>query len=743
MTRRGIWALPTLGLIWGCNASEPDEPLGRRSQAVSAPLAAAHCQIVVQGKGTKSMEDDYLPHVITCENGGANLQALKAQAIAARSVAYYAIETTGSICDSQGCQVYGCGAQPQAKHYQAVKETAGMYLSYGGMLTYGFYVAGDSNVQPPGCIDVGGSTSHYITYNEGKTGTSVEQTSLGYIGPPGYGQNRGCMGQWGARCLENSQGYDFQQILAFYYGADIQLLQAQGPCVIACEPSPESCNGKDDDCNGTADDGDVCTIEQVILPGLALDDGRASSDVDGDGRADVCARTAAGVDCHRSADGGISELVAGPELSDAAGWGELRHYATVRMADLNGDGRADVCARAAAGVDCWLSDGDGFGTHVVGPEWSDANGWDALRFFSTLRLADIDGDGLADLCARSASDLRCHRFDGAGFGEAILGPELSDAAGWGEPRYWATIRLADVDGDGRDDVCARHSAGFSCWKSTGSGFGEPIVGPELSDAAGWGEPRYYATIRMADVDGDGRADVCARHSAGFSCWLSDGAGFPTEIAGPELSDASGWDQTRYWSTIRMADVDGDGRADVCARHSAGFSCWLSDGAGFPTEITMNELGDAQGWDVPHYYATVRLADVTGDGKADVCGRGYSRLSCWPSDGAGFGAPIAGPEWSNAGGWTDAKYFSTIQVASAPASNAGGASGSSGAGGSSSGGASGGGAAGSSGGSAAPSGGDDGGCACRTTRGGTGGALSLVCLSLLALCRGARRKRRQA
>src|SRR5688572_27180875 len=87
-----------------------EEPIAQVQHDVSAPLAKAYCSIPVEGKGTKAMETDYLPHVIQCENGGANIQALRAQAIAARSVAYYAMATKGSICDGQGCQVYSCGA---------------------------------------------------------------------------------------------------------------------------------------------------------------------------------------------------------------------------------------------------------------------------------------------------------------------------------------------------------------------------------------------------------------------------------------------------------------------------------------------------------------------------------------------------------------------------------------------------------------------------------------------------------
>ncbi len=222
----------------GCGSvDEPHgEPIGQIRQEVGAPLPDAYCTVQVDGTGAIDMEENYLPHVIQCENGGANLEALKAQAIAARSVAYYNMATEGSICDSQGCQVYSCGASPGAIHHQAVDETSGMYLSYDDMLTYAFYVAGDSNVSPPSCVGSSGSTEHWVTYNEGKTGADVEQTELGYVSYPILGQNRGCMSQWSARCLENHNGYDYMGILRFFYGDDIQVLSAPGPCVTSNAP---------------------------------------------------------------------------------------------------------------------------------------------------------------------------------------------------------------------------------------------------------------------------------------------------------------------------------------------------------------------------------------------------------------------------------------------------------------------------------------------------------------------------
>ncbi|MFO7561884.1 MAG: SpoIID/LytB domain-containing protein [Enhygromyxa sp.] len=275
-----------LGLGFACVADDAEEQFrGDVTPSphawIPAPLAEAHCEILVEGKGIKDLETDYLPRVITCENGGANLEALKAQAIAARSVAYYYIENQGSVCDSQGCQVYTCASPPSEKAYQAVEETSGLYLNYNGVLTYAFYVAGDSNTSPPQCVGTPGvGTENWVTYNQNKSGTDVEQTNLGWVfnpGEPGYGQNRGCHSQWGARCLENNNGYDYEQILRFYYGEDINITQAQGSCVL------ELGDGDGDPGDG---DGDPSTGDGDGDPSTGDGDGDPSTG-DGDGECTI------------------------------------------------------------------------------------------------------------------------------------------------------------------------------------------------------------------------------------------------------------------------------------------------------------------------------------------------------------------------------------------------------------------------------------------------------------------------
>jgi YD repeat-containing protein len=58
----------------------------------------------------------------------------------------------------------------------------------------------------------------------------------------------------------------------------------------------------------------------------------------------------------------------------------------------------------------------------------------------------------------------------------------------------------------------------------GSGFTDSFRGPAWSDAGGWDNPKYYSTIGYPDLNGDGKADLYARDSAGILCYetMDDG-----------------------------------------------------------------------------------------------------------------------------------------------------------------------------------------------------------------------------
>jgi GH25 family lysozyme M1 (1,4-beta-N-acetylmuramidase) len=397
----------------------------------------------------------------------------------------------------------------------------------------------------------------------------------------------------------------------------------------------------------------------VVLPRIRRDVG---PDLDGDGKADVCGRGGSTVRCWLSTGASFPTYVPGPPLADSAGWSQVQYWETLQFADVTGDGKSDACARGPGGFLCWPSTGTAFGASFAGPPLSDASGWDKPEYDTTLQLGDLDGDGKADLCGRSAAGMQCWPSTGSGFGAAITGPAWSDAAGWDKPERYSTIQLADINGDGRADLCARSAQGIECALSTGNGFSALFSGPALSDVGGWNKPEYFSTIQFADINGDGKADLCARAAAGILCWLSDGSGFPTQVNGPAWSDAAGWNKPESFSTIQFADINGDGRADVCGRSAAGIECWLSSGTSFSTEVIGPALSNAASWNRAEYFATIGFGDIDGDQKADVCGRSAAGFECWLSSGNSFASsPSTQADYADSVGWNAPQYFDTLRL----------------------------------------------------------------------------------
>ncbi|NTX57335.1 FG-GAP-like repeat-containing protein [Myxococcus sp. CA039A] len=330
-------------------------------------------------------------------------------------------------------------------------------------------------------------------------------------------------------------------------------------------------------------------------------------------------------------------------LSDWETWNsDVGYYGTVRLGDINGDGKADVCGRGSGGIRCALSLADG--SMDTATNWlslvADTDGYKPAQYSTTFQLADIDNDGNADACIRAVVGYLCFKSNGttAFATSAWDAAEFSNANGWNASEaLYGSIRIGNVDGDldGYADICGRNAAGeIVCSLFNGTTFEAATSWSSDFTAPSWALAKHATTFQLADLDNDGKADICARGADGMWCGLSEGVatGFATASRWTQMSfdDAQGWGTlpSRYKS-IKLGDVDGDGKADVCGRHSTGLVCSFSTGTSFRNYryVTNMDFGDSEGWSADEYGSTLALGDVNGDGRADLCARASAGLTC--------------------------------------------------------------------------------------------------------------------
>jgi peptidoglycan/xylan/chitin deacetylase (PgdA/CDA1 family) len=278
--------------------------------------------------------------------------------------------------------------------------------------------------------------------------------------------------------------------------------------------------------------------------------GIALGDVDGDGRADVCASAGARVVC------ALSEARASTDDLAVTTFGKARLVALdarrgLHLADINGDHRADLCTQTARGLECAISGENGaFGAaQPRTAEFADV---------TKIRFADLDGDLKADVCAFADRAIWCARSNGKSFERARVW--LSDV----DANFGSSFAIADFNGDGLADVCGRSSTGLMCAPSNGVAFSRARVWSVAGDFEASG-----ADLLAADLNRDGRADMCDRRSSGVFCAFSNGHAFLHSTAWTGVEPGLARDSLVQ---PQIADINDDGRADLCFSTPDGIAC---------------------------------------------------------------------------------------------------------------------------------------------------------------------------
>ncbi|SJN13378.1 Glycerol-3-phosphate ABC transporter, periplasmic glycerol-3-phosphate-binding protein (TC 3.A.1.1.3) [Leucobacter sp. 7(1)] len=370
-----------------------------------------------------------------------------------------------------------------------------------------------------------------------------------------------------------------------------------------------------------------------------------NSDVNADGLPDAVGFGSSGVQVAlrtKTGFGAAKTWVSG--FGTGTGWTPARHPRT--LIDVNGDGKSDVVGFAEDGVYVALSTGSGFSAMKRWTaQFGAADGWSVQHHPRTL--VDVNGDGRADILAFASDGVYVALNTGSGFaGMQKWYDGFGTAKGWTvdkTPRF-----LQDMNGDGRPDVVGISNAGVYVALNIGTRFsGAKQWSAQFAGKDGWSMAAHPRTL--ADVDGDGRPDLVAFASDGVYVALNSGNGLRAmKRWRGGFGTVAGWLVGAHPRVL--ADVNGDGRADVVGFDNDGVTVALSTGTGFAAPVRWSGEFGGKAW--RNNTLPRQVTDVDGDGRADIVGFSADGVRIAKSSGKSFGASRVehAGMGSAAGGW---------------------------------------------------------------------------------------------
>jgi RHS repeat-associated protein len=280
------------------------------------------------------------------------------------------------------------------------------------------------------------------------------------------------------------------------------------------------------------------------------------------------------------------------------------------LADVNADGLADVLYTSPTGHYYWLN----FGDDRWGPAQPVRRSPQGVQLTDDgVLLADMDSDGRSDLLFSQGTSLGYWRSYGNREWEEFVRYRQLPNFSFKDPN----VRLVDVNGDGLTDVIRTDRRYFTFWLNLdGKAWARPVS--RRASAIFGDEPGTFFSYdlpdgdaRLADMNGDGLQDLVSVHNGHIRYWPHRGYlrfASMVRMKGTPRLPMKRFQRRRFLT----GDLNGDGFADLVYVDATRVYYWFNlHGENWGPRRELASSPYTQG------DADVRLADMNGNGTRDL------------------------------------------------------------------------------------------------------------------------------
>lgn len=258
--------------------------------------------------------------------------------------------------------------------------------------------------------------------------------------------------------------------------------------------------------------------------------------------------------------------------------------------------------------------------------------------YAKTALVDLDGDGDLDVFAgNNTTDFSFFENTGTitnpAFGSVQTNPFGLTAITSASGMKLVSPAFADMDNDGDLDLLTTYKAGdFQFFENTGTKTA-PAFGPLQVNPMGLAAVGEYASLDIADLDGDGDFDVLTLDTnATFKFFENTGTkSTPAFAAAQDNSFGLSTSTINNYAVLSILDIDSDGDFDVLGSEHYDTQIYFFENTGTATApafapqqsnpFRMNVISDLN---VGYTYRVAPVGgDLDGDGDLDLLGGDYN------------------------------------------------------------------------------------------------------------------------